>query len=133
MVLGAVVFTYTAYAQNSLDVCSSSVDIASLLPGGAHEDPDVAATAAEAEANFAAALAQVPSAQDLSSQLQVLGKLGLNDQSLSVNNNLACTFCHRPTAGFTNGSSFFNQTIVASPGSVHITNATGGGPNYRIA
>src|SRR5438445_4705897 len=83
-VLGAVVFTYTAYAQNSLDVCSSSVDIASLLPGGAHVDPDVAATVAEAAANFAAALAQVPSAHDLSTQMQVLGKLGLNDQSLSV-------------------------------------------------
>ena len=133
MVLGAGVFTHTACAQNGLDVCSSSVDIASLLPGGANPDPDVVATVAEAEANFAAALAQVPSAQDLSSQIQVLGKLALNDPSLSVDNNLACTFCHRPSAGFTNGSSFFNQTIVASPGSVPITNATGDGPNSRIA
>src|SRR6266436_947037 len=131
--LGAVLFTHIACAQNGLDVCSSSVDIASLLPGGANPDPDVVATVAEAEANFAAALAQVPAALDLSTQLQVLGKLGLNDQTLSVNSNLACTFCHRPTAGFTNGVSFFNQTIVASPGSVPITNATGGGPNARIA
>ena len=132
-VLGAVLFTHIACAQNGLDVCSSSVDIASLVPGGANPDPDVVATVAEAAANFAAALAQVPAALDLSTQLQVLGKLGLNDQTLSVDQNLACTFCHRPTAGFTNGVSLFNQTIVASPGSVHITNATAGGPNFRIA
>lgn len=144
IVPGALIVTQTVSADLNhrpppppptapVDPCSSSVDIASLLPGGGNVDPDVAATVAEAAANFAAALAQVPSADDLSSQLQVLGKLALNDQSLSVDNNLACTFCHRPSAGFTNGSSFFNQTIVASPGSVHITNATGDGPNFRIA
>jgi cytochrome c peroxidase len=135
MVLGAVGFAHAASARNGLDRCSSKVDIASLLPGGANEDPDVAATNAETQANFAAALAQMRSSppEDLLGQLELLGKLALNDYSLSVNDNLACTLCHRPTAGFTGGVSLFNQTIVAQPGSVPITNATGGGPNVRIS
>ncbi len=50
-----------------------------------------------------------------------------------MNKNLACVSCHTPSAGYTGGSSFFNETIVAYPGSVPITNATAGGPNYRVS
>jgi cytochrome c peroxidase len=55
------------------------------------------------------------------------------DQNLSVNNNLACATCHIPYAGFTGGSSFFNATTSALPGSVLITNAGGKGPDVRIS
>src|SRR3982074_3299651 len=69
---------------------------------------------------------------------QLLGKALIYDQSLSVNNNLACATCHMPYSGFTGGSSFFNGTTSADPGSVPITNAPvkGGnlaGPNARIS
>jgi hypothetical protein len=47
------------------------------------------------------------------------------------NNNLACATCHIPYAGFTGGSSFFNATTSALPGSVPITNAGTIGPNER--
>ena len=40
--------------------------------------------------------------------------------------NLACTSCHDPATGFTGASSLWNETIVASPGSVPITNASNG-------
>jgi cytochrome c peroxidase len=135
MVLGAVGFAHAASTGKGLDLCSSKIDIASLLPGGGNEDPDVAATNAETQANFAAALAQMRSSppEDLLGQLELLGKLALNDYSLSVSDNLACTLCHRLTAGFTGGVSLFNQTIVAQPGSVPITNAHPKGPNVRIS
>jgi cytochrome c peroxidase len=64
---------------------------------------------------------------------QLPGKAEIFDKNLSVNANLACASCHDPAAGFTGGSSFLNQTIVAQPGSVPITNATNGGPNWRIS
>ena len=63
----------------------------------------------------------------------MIGNLVLFDKTLSVGKNLACTTCHDPTAGFTGASSFFNQTIVASPGSVPITNAAAGATNWRIS
>jgi len=63
----------------------------------------------------------------------LIGNLVLFDKTLSVNKNLACTTCHDPTTGFTGASSFFNQTIVAAPGSVPITNAAAGAVNWRIS
>ena len=64
---------------------------------------------------------------------QALGKALIYDQTLSVNNNLACATCHIPYAGFTGGSSFFNATTSALAGSVPITNAHGTGPDFRIS
>jgi len=115
--------------------CSSQIDIASLLPGGANEDPDVIAVNRFIDKTFAGALDQLPTASDLDlyHQLVLLGTLGLYDKNLSVNKNVACTTCHFEGAGFTGGVSLFNETIVAQPGSVPITNATPPGPNYRIA
>jgi cytochrome c peroxidase len=94
--------------------------------------------------NFQDALNQLMTATSGSPQFgpaqvtQALGKALIYDQSLSVNNNLACATCHIPYAGFTGGSSFFNATTSALPGSVPITNAPvkGGnleGPNFRIS
>jgi cytochrome c peroxidase len=111
------------------------VDIASYLPGGANEDPDVARVNTEIDATEAAALVQVPMAASLDTyhRMTLLGTAELYDKNLSVFRNVACTTCHVPETGFTGGSSFFNQTIVAQPGSVAITNATDHHPNYRLS
>jgi cytochrome c peroxidase len=64
-------------------------------------------------------------------------KLSVNsrffDPNLSVNNNLACSYCHDPASGYGNGSSVLSVfTGGANPGSVPIT-AAGAYPNNRIA
>src|SRR5258706_4005788 len=115
--------------------CSSNFDIASYLPGGSQEDPDVRRVNAEIDGMFSNALMQATASPpaDQYHQRQLLATLLIFDKTLSVNKNLACTTCHDPAAGFTGGSSLFNQTVVAQPGSVAITNAGPGAPNYRIA
>jgi cytochrome c peroxidase len=111
------------------------LNMAQYLPGGAHEDIDVAFLLLPSiEMNFNQALNQLVTAAPGSSQFtRALGKALIYDQSLSVNNNLACATCHIPYAGFTGGSSFFNATTSALPGSVPITNAGGTGPDERIS
>jgi cytochrome c peroxidase len=111
------------------------LNMAQYLPGGAHEDIDVATRLIPSiEMNFQQALNQLVTAAPGSSQFtRALGKALIYDQSLSVNNNLACATCHIPYAGFTGGSSFFNATTSALPGSVPITNAGGKGPDERIS
>src|SRR5580700_1637770 len=110
------------------------------LPGGAHEDIDIATLQTPTiQMNFNQALNQLAIATSgapgfgLAQVTQALGKALIYDQSLSVNNNLACATCHIPYAGFTGGSSFFNATTSALPGSVPITNAHGKGPDERIS
>jgi cytochrome c peroxidase len=107
------------------------------MPGGAHENIDIAFLQTPTiQANFNQALNQLATAAPGSSQFtQALGKALIYDQSLSVNNNLACATCHEPYSGFTGGSSFFNATTSADPGSVAILNAGAGtiGPNARIS
>jgi cytochrome c peroxidase len=137
--LGGMILAHAASAQtppaSNATPCSSQIDIASYLPGGANEDPDVGAVNRFIDETFAAALAQLPTASslDLYHQIKLLGTLGLYDKNLSVNENVACTSCHFQAAGFTGGVSLFNETIVAQPGSVPITNARPPGPNYRIS
>jgi cytochrome c peroxidase len=110
------------------------VDIASELPAGSSPNSDVVAVNAEIDATEASALAQAMSTSlDTYHQLQVLGKLEIYDKNLSVNRNVACATCHVPETGFTGGVSMWNQTIVAQPGSVPITNATDMEPNYRLS
>src|SRR6266481_4266289 len=116
------------------------LNMAQYLPGGAHEDIDVAFLLLPTiQANFNEALNQLDTAAPGSSQFtQALGKALIYDQSLSVNNNLACATCHIDYSGFTGGSSFFDATTSALPGSVPITNApiVNGqlqGPNFRIS
>src|SRR3984893_3708366 len=112
------------------------------LPGGAHEDIDIATLQTPTiQKEFKRALDQLGIATSGASGFgpaqvtQQLGKALIYDQSLSVNNNLACATCHEPYSGFTGGSSFFNATTSADPGSVPITNAGAGttGPNARIS
>jgi cytochrome c peroxidase len=50
-------------------------------------------------------------------QVQLLGKLELFDENLSVNRNQACTFCHMPYTGFSGPISSVNASTVAYPGS----------------
>src|SRR5260221_5474907 len=111
------------------------LNMAQYLPGGAHEDIDVAFLLLPSiQMNFNQALNQLATNAPGSSQFtQALGKALIYDQNLSVNNNLACATCHIPYAGFTGGSSFFNATTSALPGSVPITNAAGKGPDERIS
>src|SRR6266404_8501366 len=135
LVFGTALWGAMMIYSTQLDFCSSNIDIASYLPGGAHEDPDVVRVNAEIDATFTNALFQAMSSPppDQYHQRQLLGQLLLFDKTLSVSKNLACVSCHTPSAGYTGGSSFFNQTIVAYPGSVAISNATAGGPNYRVS
>ena len=114
--------------------------MAQYLPGGAHEDIDVAFLLLPTiQMNFNLALNQLATATSGASGFgpaqvtQALGKALIYDQTLSVNNNLACATCHILYAGFTGGSSFFNATTSALPGSVPITNAGTTGPNERIS
>jgi cytochrome c peroxidase len=116
------------------------LNMAQYLPGGAHEDIDVAFLLLPTiQMEFNQALNQLATATSgapgfgLAQVTQALGKALIYDQSLSVNNNLACATCHIPYAGFTGGSSFFNATTSALPGSVPITNAGTIGPNERIS
>jgi cytochrome c peroxidase len=111
------------------------LNMAQYLPGGAHVDIDVfKLLLPRIQANFNQALNQLMTAAPGSSQFtQALGKALIYDQSLSVNNNLACATCHIDYTGFTGGSSFFNATTSALPGSVPITNAGIIGPNERIS
>src|SRR6202047_3794224 len=69
--------------------------------GGAHEDIDVGKLQITTiKANFTQALDQLTTAAPGSSQFtQALGKALIYDQSLSVNNNLACATCHMPYSG----------------------------------
>ena len=50
--------------------------------------------------------------------MQILGKLELFDETLSVNKNMACSFCHMPYAGFSGPMPSINLGPVAYPGSV---------------
>jgi cytochrome c peroxidase len=50
--------------------------------------------------------------------VEIPGKLELFDKTLSVEGNVACSFCHMPYAGFSGPISSVNATTVAYPGSV---------------
>jgi cytochrome c peroxidase len=115
-------------------VCSGNVNIASLLPGGAHEDPDVVTAVAFitlTESNLLQEVAQA-SSLDLYHKTTLLGKTEIYDMNLSPLGNAACATCHAPYTGFRGSSSFFNATTAAQPGGIPITNATPPEPNYRI-
>jgi len=82
----------------------------------------------------AQALAAAKSGQlDPYHQVETLGELEIFDPKLSVNKNLACSYCHDPAAGYANGVSILSEfTGGSNPGSVPIT-VHGAYPNNRIA
>jgi cytochrome c peroxidase len=116
-------------------------DIPCILPGNRVDlqclikhDPDFIRVAAEEAMLEAQALAAAQSGTlDPFHQVETLGKLEIFDPNLSVNNNLACSFCHDPAAGYGNGASILSIfTGGANPGSVPIT-VHGAYPDNRIA
>ena len=116
-------------------------DLPCILPGNKLDlqcfianDPDAARIRAEEAVLEAQALAAAQSGTlDPFHQVQTLGKLEIFDPSLSVNGNLACSYCHDPAAGYANGASILSVfTGGSNPGSVPIT-VHGAYPNNRIA
>lgn len=97
-------------------------------------DPDFIRVRAEEAGLESQALAAAESGTlDPFHQVQTLGKLEIFDPNLSVNKNLACSYCHDPAAGYGNGVSILSVfTGGSNPGSVPIT-VPGAYPNNRIA
>jgi cytochrome c peroxidase len=97
-------------------------------------DPDAMRVRAEEAGLEAQALAVAQSGTlDPFHQVETLGKLEIFDPNLSVNNNLACSYCHDPAAGYGNGVSILSVfTGGSNPGSVPITVAHAY-PDNRIA
>src|SRR5438309_938748 len=97
-------------------------------------DPDAKRVRAEEARLEAQALAAAKSGKlDPYHQVETLGKLEIFDPNLSVNKNLACSYCHDPAAGYGNGVSILSVfTGGSNPGSVPIT-VHGAYPNNRIA
>src|SRR5712691_4733345 len=85
-------------------------DVPCILPGNKLDlkcfianDPDAARVRAEEAALFQEALAAAQSGTlDPFHQVETLGKLEIFDPNLSVNSNLACSYCHDPKAGYAN-------------------------------
>src|SRR6202049_3962758 len=116
-------------------------DVPCILPGQKlnlqcviANDPDFKRVRAEEAMLEAQALAAAKSGSlDPYHQVQTLGELEIFDPSLSVNKNLACSYCHDPAAGYANGASILSVfTGGSNPGSVPIT-VHGAYPNNRIA
>lgn len=97
-------------------------------------DPDAKRVRAEEAMLEAQALVAAKSGSlDPYHQVQTLGELEIFDPNLSVNRNLACSYCHDPAAGYANGVSILSIfTGGSNPGSVPIT-VPGSYPNNRIA
>jgi len=115
-------------------ICSGNVNIASKLPGGANEDPDVVIGGVFITLTESELLQQVEesASMDLYHKVTLLGKTEIYDTNLSPAKNIACATCHAPYTGFRGASSFFNATTAAQPGGTAITNATPPEPNYRL-
>jgi cytochrome c peroxidase len=115
-------------------------DLACILPGNRvnvqcliTNDPDFKRIRAEEAGLFNQALAAARSnTLDPFHQIETLGALEIFDPRLSVNNNVACSFCHDPAAGYGNGASILSVfTGGTNPGSVPIT-IHGAFPNTRM-
>jgi cytochrome c peroxidase len=115
-------------------------DVPCILPGNKldlqcliNKDPDFLRVQAEEAALFQEALMASQGTLDPFHAIETLGKLEIFDPNLSVNNNLACSFCHDPMAGYANGASILSvYTGGSNPGSVPIT-VPGAYPDNRIA
>jgi hypothetical protein len=96
-------------------------------------DPDAIRIRAEEAMLEAQALAAAKAGKlDPYHQVETLGQLEIYDPNLSVNKNIACSYCHDPAAGYANGVSILSVfTGGSSPGSVPIT-VHGAYPNNRI-
>jgi cytochrome c peroxidase len=116
-------------------------DVPCILPGNRVDiqcliknDPDFVRIRAEEAGLEAQALTAAKSGMlDAFHAVETLGELEIFDPNLSVNKNLACSYCHDPAAGYGNGASILSVfTGGANPGSVPITNH-GRYPDNRMA
>src|SRR5260370_18112593 len=100
MITAHIVHGQTAIPPFS--VCSSNINAASLFPGGAHEDPEVATAAAFITLTEQSLLQPVAQASslDLYHQLTLLGKTEIYDVTLSPFTNIACTTSPPSSPGF---------------------------------
>lgn len=116
-------------------ICSSNINVASLLPGGAHEDPEVATAVSFINLTESQALQEVAdsSSLDLYHKVTLLGKAEIYDVTLSPAKNIACATCHVPYTGFRGSTSIFNATTGSQAGGTPITNATPPEPNFRFS
>ena len=107
VVLGAVLGASAASAQEA----STSLSAAALAEIAQVEDA--------IDRVEDATLARLTSPPDNQvQQVELIGKLLLYDENLSVNRNEACAFCHTPETGFTGPVSELNRTTGSYPGSV---------------
>jgi hypothetical protein len=148
--VGAMILSHTASGQTQTPLQAVNLpagytippqDRACILAGNRvdlqcliQNDPDFMRIRAEvAKLENDALVAASSGTLDPFHQVETLGKLEIFDPSLSVNNNLACSFCHDPATGFGNGASILSIfSGGANPGSVPIT-VHGAYPNSRIA
>jgi cytochrome c peroxidase len=116
-------------------------DLPCILPGNRlnlqcaiKNDPDfIRIRAEEAQLESQALAAADSGTLDPFHQVVTLGQLEIFDPNLSVNKNVACSYCHDPAAGYANGASILSVfTGGSNPGSVPIT-VPGAYPNNRIA
>jgi cytochrome c peroxidase len=133
----AMITTHIVHGQTAIppfSVCSSNINAASLFPGGAHEDPEVATAVAFITLTEQSLLQQVAQASslDLYHQLTLLGKTEIYDVTLSPFNNIACATCHASYTGFRGSTSIFNATTASQGGGVLVTNAVPPAPNVRF-
>jgi len=79
-------------------ICSGNVNIASKLPGGANEDPDVVIGGVFITLTESELLQQVEesASMDLYHKVTLLGKTEIYDTNLSPAKNIACATCHAP-------------------------------------
>jgi cytochrome c peroxidase len=87
-----------------------------LSPRAQQELAQVEAEIDRIEGQSLARLAAPP--DNLTQQVELLGKIMMYDKQLSVNRNEACALCHMPETGFTGPVSELNATTGAYPGSV---------------
>ncbi|WP_293369942.1 cytochrome c peroxidase [Phenylobacterium sp.] len=87
-----------------------------LSPRAQQELSQVEAEIDRIEAKTLASLGAPP--DNVTQQVELLGKAMMYDKQLSVNRNEACSLCHMPEAGFTGPVSELNATTIAYPGSV---------------
>src|ERR1700726_3652891 len=103
-------------AMLSRNMASAQDASTTLSPQALREIAQVEAEIDRIEAQTAERLAKPPDNQV--QQVELLGKLIVFDQQLSVYRNEACMFCHTPETGFTGPVSELNRTTGSYPGSV---------------
>ena len=113
---GAVLGSVAVFVSLNVDALAVEHSGVALSPAAESEIAQVEVEIERIEAQTIERLAAPPDNQV--QQIELLGKLMLYDENLSVNRNEACAFCHMPETGFTGPVSDINRTTGSYPGSV---------------